>query len=82
MRIIDDEAKTITVKADYYVDTNPFRYKDEHGKIKELKPYSVKDIDEMNSYDEFLNNLNLTVPSGEYEGLRYYLNLCFLMGVT
>ena len=50
----------------------------ENNKIKELKGYSSKDIEKMKSYNEYLNNLKLTVPSGEYEGYSILFNLSFI----
>ena len=77
VRIIDDEAKTITVKANYYVVTAPALYRDSNG-IQELKGYSTKDIEIMNGYNDYLNKLNLEVPSGEYEGYTISFDLKFI----
>ena len=78
VRIIDDEAKTITIKANYYVITASLHYRNENGKIKELKGFSKKDIEKMNGYNEYLNNLNLKVSSGEYEGYSVLFELSFI----
>lgn len=80
VRIIDDEAKSITIKADYYVVTGPAIYRGWRGKQKELKGYTAKDIENMNKYNDYLNKLNLKVPSGEYEGYSVSFDLTFIDG--
>lgn len=77
VRIIDDESKTITIKADYYVVTGPTQYR-EKNKIKELKGYSDKELNKMKGYNDYLNNLKLEVPSGEYEGYSIRFDLSFI----
>ena len=80
VRIIDDETKSITIKADYYVVTGPAIYKGWNNKQKELKGYTAKDIENMNKYNDYLNKLDLKVPSGEYEGYSISFDLSFMDG--
>ena len=77
VRIIDDESKTITIKADYYVITGPTLYRN-RNKIKEFQGYTDKDINNMRGYNDYLNNLKLKVPSGEYEGYSITFDLSFI----
>ncbi len=79
VRIVDEDNKTITIKANYYVVTSPQVYKQD-GQISYLSGYSDKDISNMNSYNQYLNDLNLVVTSGEYEGYKISFDLCFLDG--
>ena len=52
VRIVNDNDRTITIKANYYVVTSSQPYRDSNGKIKELKGYSSKDIQIMNDYNK------------------------------
>ncbi len=79
VRIIDEENKTITIKANYYVVTEPQSYA-HNGEIKQLSGYTAKDISIMNGYNEYLNNLGLVVNSGEYEGYKISFELSFIEG--
>ena len=80
VKIVDDENKTITVKADYFVRTSNTQYRDSNGNIQTLSGYSSSDIEEMNSYNDYLNELNLTIPSGDYKGYKLIFNLTFIDG--
>ena len=82
VKIIDDDNKTITVKADYYVRTGVTQYRDSEGNIQTLSGYSSNDINDMNNYNEYLNGLNLIIPSGDYEGYNLKFDLTFIDGGT
>lgn len=72
---IDNENKTITIKANYYVVTqNPA---ESPNKKFSFNAYTKDDINEFNNYEDYLNNLNLTIQSGEYEGYSMYFDLTF-----
>ena len=77
VRVIDNEHKTITIKADYYVVTGSIFYLNKYGEKEELKGYSPKDIEEMNDYNKYLNELKLKVPSGEYKDYTISFDLHF-----
>ena len=79
VRIIDSESQTITIKADYYVVTKAVNYKKD-GKIKELEGYSTKDIERMNKYNDYLNDLDLKISEGEYKGYAVKFDLQFIEG--
>ena len=76
VRIVDEDNKTLTIKADYFVITTAQQYRD-NNIINVFKGYSSKDIEKMNSYNEYLNNLKLIVPAGEYEGYSIMFDLSF-----
>ncbi|MDY4704816.1 MAG: RHS repeat-associated core domain-containing protein [Prevotella sp.] len=76
VRIVDDETKTITIKADYFVVTASQAYRDGEDQ-EELKGFRVKDIKKMNRYNKYLNNLHLVVQTGEYEGYSILFDLKF-----
>ncbi|MDO5395781.1 MAG: RHS repeat-associated core domain-containing protein [Bacteroidales bacterium] len=78
VRIVDDDSKTITIKANYYVATASVFYPGQDGKIEELKGYTAKDIEKMNGYNDYLNKLKLKVPSGEYDGYSVNFDLSFI----
>ena len=79
VKIIDDNNKTITIKANYYVVTSIQYYK-VNGEIRTLNGYTDNDIQQMNLYNEYLNDLNLKVSSGEYEGYKITFDLQFKDG--
>ena len=54
VRIVDEDNKTITIKANYYVVTESQPYR-QNGKIKQLSGYTAKDISTMNGYNKYLN---------------------------
>ena len=70
VRIVDMENKTITVSADYYVETQPYQVY--------TNVYSQKDVDDFNRLNSELNKLNLKVKSGEYAGFTVVFNLNFI----
>ena len=70
VRIVDMENKTITVSADYYVETQPYHVY--------TNVYSQKDVDDFNRLNSELNKLNLKVKSGEYAGFTVVFNLNFI----
>ena len=70
VRIVDMENKTITVSADYYVETQPYQVY--------TNVYSQKDVDDFNRLNSELNKLNLKVKSGEYAGFTVAFNLNFI----
>ncbi len=76
VRIVDEDNKTLTIKADYFVITAAQQYCD-NNIINVFKGYSSKDIEKMNSYNEYLNNLKLIVPAGEYKGYSILFDLSF-----
>ena len=76
VRIVDEDNKTLTIKADYFVITAAQQYRD-NNIINVFKGYSSKDIEKMNSYNEYLNNLKLIVPAGEYKGYSILFDLSF-----
>ena len=76
VRIVDEDNKTLTIKADYFVITAAQQYRD-NNIINVFKGYSSKDIEKMNSYNEYLNNLKLIVPDGEYKGYSILFDLSF-----
>ena len=81
VRIVNDEEKSVTIKADYYVVTDSKQYRtSKGGTIKELKGYTSKDIQNMNKYNDYLNGLNLIIPSGEYKGYKVLFDLSFSDG--
>ena len=82
VKIVNEENKTITVKADYFVRTGDRAYRDSNGNIQTLSGYSSGDINEMNDYNKYLNELNLTIPSGDYEGYSLKFDLTFKDGGT
>ena len=55
VRIVDEDNKTLTIKADYFVITAAQQYRD-NNIINVFKGYSSKDIEKMNSYNEYLSN--------------------------
>ena len=77
VRIVNSENKTVTIKANYYVVTGEIRYK-RNGKYGSLSGYSANDINTMNGYNEYLNKLDLKIPSGEYEGYTVKFDLNFV----
>ena len=70
VRIVDMENKTITVSADYYVETQPYQVY--------TNVYSQKDVDDFDRLNSELNKLNLKVKSGEYAGFTVVFNLNFI----
>ena len=70
VRIVDMENKTITVSADYYVETQPYQVY--------TNVYSQKDVDDFTRLNSELNKLNLKVKSGEYAGFTVVFNLNFI----
>ena len=70
VRIVDMENKTITVSADYYVETQPYQVY--------TNVYSQKDVDDFNRLNSELNKLNLKVKSGEYARFTVVFNLNFI----
>ena len=64
VRIVDMENKTITVSADYYVETQPYQVY--------TNVYSQKDVDDFNRLNSELNKLNLKVKSGEPKIRNYH----------
>ena len=79
VKVIDNENKTITIKANYYVVTTAQNYR-QNGSIETLAGYTDKDIQVMNKYNDFLNDLHLEVPSGEYKGYNVVFDLQFKDG--
>ena len=74
MKIINLTEKTIVVKATYYVVTQP----NDANQIS----YDEKDIEWMSTITEYLNDLNMMIPSGEYEGFTISFDLTFEAGGT
>lgn len=79
VRIINDDEKTVTITATYFVITGNLEYYD-NGSIRELKGYNDADISEMNKYSDLLNDLNLSIDNGEYSGYSLRFNLKFVNG--
>ena len=79
VRIINDDEKTVTITATYFVITGNLEYYD-NGNIRELKGYNDADISEMNKYSDLLNDLNLSIDNGEYSGYSLRFNLKFVNG--
>lgn len=82
VEIIDDESKSITIKATYFVQTSDQTYFTKRGKIKSFRGYSYKQINKMSKINTRLNNLNLTVSEGEYKGYSINFDLQFEHGGT
>jgi RHS repeat-associated protein len=83
IRVVDDENKTITVKAVYYVQTEKSTYYTTKGKQKTLDGYSPKEIAKMEEkYNDYLNNLKMTVSEGEHKGYSINFDLEFKEGGT
>ena len=74
VRIVDEDNKTLTIKADCFVITAAQQYRD-NNIINVFKGYSSKDIEKLNSYNEYLNNIKLIVPAGEYKGYSILFDL-------
>ncbi len=83
IRIVDKKSKTITIKANYYVQTAPSEYFTTEGKTKTLSGYSNKQIVGMQKdYNAYLNNLKLSVSNGDYSGYAVKFDLQFKAGGT
>ena len=80
--IIDEENKIITIKADYYVQTADRVSCIELSGSKVCKGYNADDIKTMNGYSEMLNDMDLKVTEGEYEGYSIRFDLSFIDGGT
>ncbi|MGS4345192.1 RHS repeat-associated core domain-containing protein [Myroides odoratus] len=81
VRVIDSKNKTITIKATYYVQTEARSYFTTTGGRRELNGYSLRDVENMQSnYNNYLNNLNLNVSEGEYQGYSINFALEFKAG--
>lgn len=85
IRVVDDKNKTITVRANYYVQTEARTYYTTVGKAKTLDGYSAKDIAKMQkNINGYLNKNSKanTVSEGEYAGYKVVYDLQFKEGGT
>ncbi len=85
VRVVDDENCEITIKANYYVQTEqrPYYYQRSNGeKVEKFQQgYSEKDLKKMNvDINDYLNNLNLVVSEGEYTGYKVKFDMNFIDG--
>lgn len=82
IRVIDNANKTITVRADYYVQSQARVYQD-GSKQRSSDGYSAKEISSMQTdYNKYLNGMNSTVSDGEYKGYAIKYDLQFKAGGT
>ncbi len=78
IRIINEKNKTITIRANYYVQTEN-RYS--KNSTSGLSGYTSKEIASMQKdYNEYLNDLNASVSEGEYSGYTVKFDLQFKEG--
>jgi RHS repeat-associated protein len=85
IRVVDDKNKTITVRANYYVQTEARTYYTSSGKAKTYDGYSTKDIAKMQkNINGYLNkdSKKNTVSEGEYKGYKVVYDLQFKEGGT
>ncbi|HVI48697.1 MAG TPA: DUF6443 domain-containing protein [Chitinophaga sp.] len=83
IRIIDRDNKTITIRATYYVQTEQSTYFTTKGQTRTLDGYSTKEVASMQkNYNEYLNDLKLSVSEGEYSGYTVKFDLQFKSGGT
>jgi hypothetical protein len=81
VRIIDDENKTITVKAVYYVQTEKRMLFKTNGNIHYSNAYSEKDIAKMNTdINKYLNDIKGKVSEGNYKDYSVIFDLEFKAG--
>ena len=85
VRVVDDENREITIKANYYVQTEqrPYYYQRSNGeKVEKFQQgYSEKDLKKMNvDINDYLNDLNLVVSEGEYTGYKVKFDMNFIDG--
>ncbi|MFB9057042.1 RHS repeat-associated core domain-containing protein [Mariniflexile ostreae] len=78
IRVIDVKNKTITIRANYYVQTES-RYS--KNRSKGSSGYSSKEIASMQKdYNKYLNGLGASVNEGEYSGYKINFDLQFKEG--
>lgn len=85
IRVVDNKNKTITIKANYYVQTVARTYYTSNGRARSLDGYSARDISRMQSrVNDYLNNdlKSNTVNDGEYNGYKVVYDLQFKDGGT
>ncbi|MBB1139941.1 hypothetical protein [Myroides sp. WP-1] len=76
VRVIDRENRTITIKANYYLQTE-----NRTTRTGTVSGYSQKDITRIETRtNEWLNKQNLSVSEGEYEGYNIVFDLSFKEG--
>ena len=83
IRIVDKENKTITIRANYYVQTERSTFTNIHKKEVAVNGYSSKQVANMNkNINQYLNDLGGKVSVGEYEGYSIKYDLQFKEGGT
>ena len=81
IRIVDRENKTITVRANYYVQTTP--RDSNYGFKGKLDGYTQKGIDILNrDVNAALNDAEMVISEGEYKGYLVVFDLQFKAGGT
>ncbi len=80
VRVVDNENKTITIRADYYVQSQSRTYQD-GNRQRSSAGYSEKEISSMQGdYNKYLNGLGASVSDGEYKGYTVKFDLQFKAG--